>query len=615
MLKIGLIGCGFMGGMHAACYNAIEGAELVAVADVRREKAEKIANGKNIEIYATGMELIANADVDVIDICLPTYLHTEHAVAAMKKVKNVFIEKPVCMSKEEGELLLATEKETGANVQVGQVIRLWDEYVWLKEQADKKVFGEIKTAAFRRLSSKPTWAWDGWLHDAARSGSMALDLHIHDVDFMRYLMGGEPDAIVSKEARNTDGLIEHIFTTFTYGAVAISVEACWSYPAGFPFTAEFIVEFEKATVVNDLMGLIVYPVDGGCEKIDLAPSIEGDNEIGGNISSLGGYYNELKYFVDKITAGEALTIAPLCEGVKSVELVLSEIASVGGAQNNLHPVKSMNEKICFYTPPFPRVKSYFDMVDVSVEHGLKYIEGFNVLDFQAPDTEVAKKIREYANSKGIGFSCFSVYINLVGDDRAEMLEKLKGYARVAAVLGSPYLHHTIANDFMNPDNVVPYKEEFFKRGINAVREIYDYAQSLGVRTAYEEQGYLFNGLQGYKKFLDEVNRDVGVVADFANICQAGEKIEDFINAFSEKIVHAHIKDVVLNNEQGATGLKTLVGSYMHEAVIGTGDVNIKRGIELLKATGYTGCYGIEYGAPDDNSSIIKESLSYVDSLL
>ena len=160
---------------------------------------------------------------------------------------------------------------------------------------------------------------------------MALDLHIHDVDFMRYLMG-EPENMVSKEARNADGLIEHIFTTFTYGDVPVSVEGCWSYPADFPFTADFIVEFENATVVNNASGLNVYSVDGGCEKIELTPTFEGDNEIGGNISSLGGYYNELKYFVDKITAGEELTVAPLCEGVKSVELVLSEIASVGGVQ-------------------------------------------------------------------------------------------------------------------------------------------------------------------------------------------------------------------------------------------------------------------------------------------
>lgn len=331
MLKVGLIGCGFMGGMHAACFNAIENAQIVAVADVRCEKAEKIAKGKDIRIFSTGMELIENADVDVIDICLPTYLHTEHAVAAMKKVKNVFIEKPVCMSTEEGELLLKTEKETGAKVQVGQVIRLWDEYVWLKTQADKKVFGEIKSASFRRLSPKPDWSWDDWLHDVERSGSMALDLHIHDIDFMRYLMG-EPESFISKEARNSDGAIEHIFTTFTYPNSTVTVEGCWSYPADFPFTADFIVEFEKATIVNNANGLYVYSIDGGCEKIEPASSFESDNKTDGNISSLGGYYNELKYFVDKVSAGEVPTVAPLSEGIKSVELVLSEISSVGGAK-------------------------------------------------------------------------------------------------------------------------------------------------------------------------------------------------------------------------------------------------------------------------------------------
>jgi len=59
MIKIGLIGCGFMGGMHSACYDVIEGAQVVAVADVRAEKAEEVAKVHNAKIYANGEELIA----------------------------------------------------------------------------------------------------------------------------------------------------------------------------------------------------------------------------------------------------------------------------------------------------------------------------------------------------------------------------------------------------------------------------------------------------------------------------------------------------------------------------------------------------------------------------
>ncbi len=331
MLKIGLIGCGFMGGMHAACYNVIEGAKLVAVADVREEKAKAVA-GEDVQIYPDGMSLIENADVDVIDICLPTYLHTEHAVAAMKKGRDVFLEKPACLTKEEGKILLETEKETGVKLQVGQVIRFKEDYIWLKNVTDSGLYGKLLSGVFYRLSSRPTWAWDGWLHDALRSGSVAQDMHIHDVDYVRYLMGREPDSFTSQAVRNEAGTIEQIFTNFAYGDVRINVEACWDYPEDFPFSAGFRLKFEKATIVFDANGVMVYHNGGGSEKIVNEPAYSGKNEIGGNISSLGGYYNELKYFVDKINAGENPDIAPLCEGVKSVELVLDEIASVGGAK-------------------------------------------------------------------------------------------------------------------------------------------------------------------------------------------------------------------------------------------------------------------------------------------
>ena len=333
MLKVGLIGCGFMGGMHSACYKVIDGAEIVAVADVRPEKAEEVAKTHGgAKIYATGKELIENAEVDVIDICLPTYLHTEHAVLAMKAGRNVFIEKPVCLTKEEGQILLDTQKETGAKVQVGQVIRLWDEYVWLKDAYDKGEYGKLLSASFKRLSNYPTWAWDNWLHTPEKSGGVAQDMHIHDVDFMRYLLG-EPKDFHATAQRDDQGVIQQIFTNFTYeDGEVVSVEACWDYPQDFPFDAGFRVKFEKATVVNDANGLTVYLKDGGQYKPEIISAFEGDNEIGGNISSLGGYYNELKYFVEKLSAGEELAIAPLCEGVKSTELVLDEIASAGGVK-------------------------------------------------------------------------------------------------------------------------------------------------------------------------------------------------------------------------------------------------------------------------------------------
>ena len=330
MIKVGLIGCGFMGGMHSACYAALAGlgVKVTAVADVRRDYAENLANGA--EIYATGMELIEKADVDVVDVCLPTNLHAAHAVAAMKAGKNVFVEKPIAFKDEDMELILATEKETGAKVQVGQVIRQWTEYVWLKKAVDAGTFGKIQHAMFRRLSSRPEWAWEGWLHQVDKSGGVAVDMHVHDVDFVRYIMG-EPDVVKAHAHRDADGVIQQINAVYGYGdKVSVAVESGWDYPASFPFTADFRVKFDKATVIGGGGVVNVYPLEGDAYQAELEEEFQGDNEIGGNISSLGGYYNELKYFVEGLQGKNDLSVATVSEAIKSVQLVKREIEAAGG---------------------------------------------------------------------------------------------------------------------------------------------------------------------------------------------------------------------------------------------------------------------------------------------
>lgn len=324
MTKIGLIGCGFMGSMHAACYKEL-GADVAAVADIREEKSRKAAENFHAKIFSDAKSLIENADVDTIDICLPTYLHTEYALMAMEKGKNLFVEKPVCLNMSEAENLLRVQKETGAKVMVGQVIRLWDEYVFLKKTADSGIYGKILSATFRRMSSVPTWAWDGWLHDVKKSGSSALDMHIHDVDFMRMLMG-EPIDMVSMAQCREDGGIDHIFTSYKYKNSIAHSECSWDYPEGFPFKGEYIVRFEKATVSYENGKLTVYEISGK----SFAPEIEIKDvrtALGGNISSLAGYYNELRYFVECLDGNKAIEISTLEESTKSLNLVLNELNS------------------------------------------------------------------------------------------------------------------------------------------------------------------------------------------------------------------------------------------------------------------------------------------------
>ena len=329
MIKVGIIGCGFMGGMHAACYQAL-GVQVTAVADPRPGFAKDVASKSGAKIYDSGMKLIEEADVNVVDICLPTDRHVPHAVAAMRKGLDVFVEKPVCIKEEEMEEILRVKAETGRKVQVGQVIRFWTEYVWLKEAADSGRFGRVLCGAFRRLSARPTWASEGWLNKPERSGGVAVDMHVHDVDFVRYLLG-EPDEVKATAYRDGEGLIQQISALYRYGKdVAVTIEAGWDYPASFPFDAGFRVKFEKAAVVLNAGELTVYPQEGEPYHPQLAEEFQGDNDIGGNISSLGGYYNELKYCVEGLKGEHPLEVATVAEAVKSVRLVKREIEAAGG---------------------------------------------------------------------------------------------------------------------------------------------------------------------------------------------------------------------------------------------------------------------------------------------
>ncbi len=327
MIKIGLIGCGFMGAMHANSYNIIDGVQVTAVADIRREKAEELAKISGAEIYADGMSLIENADVDAIDICLPTFLHTEHAIAAMHKVKNVFIEKPVAFTPEECDRLLAAQKETGAGVQVGQVVRFWDEYVYLKDAIDTKKYGNVINAVFRRLSPRPTWTWENWDLEPKRSGGAALDLHVHDTDYMLYAFG-RPNNFNTVIAHGGEAN-SYIMTVANFDGFTVTSEGTWDLPATFPFEMAFRVRFEKGTVEYTNGGFKLYD-DEGTHDIVLNKrkiAVEG----GGNISDLGGYFNELEYFASCLTAGKKPEKAGLADACASVKFIFEELAAAKNA--------------------------------------------------------------------------------------------------------------------------------------------------------------------------------------------------------------------------------------------------------------------------------------------
>jgi len=322
MLKIGIIGLGFMGKMHATAYRQLQSVldfKVTAVADTDRERADQTAKILEAKAYYSPQDLIDTADVNTVDICLPTWLHYDYASKALSKGFNIFVEKPLCLNTKEAYDLVKQAEEMKVFSQVGQCLRFWTEYEYLKSVTEEGVYGKMKHLKLRRLSPRPGWGSNNWLLNEYMSGGATLDLQIHDVDFALYLFG-KPRKVTTFINPNGEKFA-NIVSELKYKDFTVMTEGSWDYPSSFPFEMSYIAAFEKATIVfSSLHGLYVYPENGDSFCPELKKESIAQSDAGGNISDLGGYYNELYYFIDCINKGIPPVKAPLIAGAEAVEL-------------------------------------------------------------------------------------------------------------------------------------------------------------------------------------------------------------------------------------------------------------------------------------------------------
>lgn len=288
MLKVAVVGVGGISGAHIPVWEEMEDAELIALCDIRPEQMEKY---ENIKHYTDFEEMLNNEEIDILDICLPTFLHADYAVKAMERGINVICEKPISLNEEDIDRVYSTAEKYNVKFMVAQVLRFWPEYELLKEIYDTKKYGKLLSGTMTRLGCYPRWSWDGWMMDEKRSGLVPFDLHIHDLDFMVYAFG-IPEIKYQYRSKLPD---QDFFTVnYDFGDFSINTEASW-YATCYPFTAQFRFQFEDAIVANENGKMIIYLRDD--EKIDLSEEAEGDT---GNINlpKSNAYANEIHYFFD-----------------------------------------------------------------------------------------------------------------------------------------------------------------------------------------------------------------------------------------------------------------------------------------------------------------------------
>ena len=334
MAKVGIIGLGFMGKMHFRCYQALDGVQVVAICDTDKAKFEDTGGmAGNIEgaeapldlsgigLYDDFDKMLAEADLDAVSITLPTYMHREYATKALNAGVNTLCEKPLALNAEDAQQIVAAAKKAGKLLQTGHCIRFWPEYARTKEIIDSGEYGKVLAATFQRLSLTPTWSWNNWLMDASKSGSAALDLHIHDSDFVQYVFG-MPKAVFSRAAGGPAQEFDHIVTQYVYeGDCVVTAEGGWAMTPGFGFEMSFNIMLEKATISYDCTRQPAFKVAPAAGEAFTPEIASGD-----------GYSNEIAHFVKAVRGEKVPEIITPAQSVDSLKLVLAEKQSAASGQ-------------------------------------------------------------------------------------------------------------------------------------------------------------------------------------------------------------------------------------------------------------------------------------------
>lgn len=297
MLKVGLVGVGGISGAHISAWNSMTDVQLVALCDIRPEMLEKYPEKHH---YTDLDEMLEKETLDILDICLPTWLHVDVAVKAMEKGIHVLCEKPISLHAQDVDRAYSTAEKMGVQFMVAQVLRFWPEYVLLKEIFDSKKYGKLLSGYMSRLGVRPNWSWDGWMMDESRSGLVPYDLHVHDLDFMVYAFG-EPTAVQKHRCQLPNQ--DYISAVYEYPGFFITAETSW-YAAPLPFAAGYRFQFEEAliTYVNGVC--TVYQNDGAI--LDLSAAASNHVDTGSiNLIQSDAYAAEIRYFTDCVLRGQA----------------------------------------------------------------------------------------------------------------------------------------------------------------------------------------------------------------------------------------------------------------------------------------------------------------------
>ena len=279
-MKVGLVGLGFMGSTHLKAYRKIGDAEVVAVASSEPQKLAGDASAAqgNLDSSAGPLDLgdaarhgkaedlIADPNVEAVDLCVPTHLHAPLALAALRAGKHVLVEKPMALTGDDCDAMIAAARENQRVLMVAHVLRFWPDYREAARLVRSGELGRVLAATFRRKCATP--GWSAWMRDPQKSGGGVFDLLIHDFDYCLHILG-KPAAVAAVGVEDARMGVDWADVRLDYASgVPVSISGGWFYPSGYPFSMEFSIVLEGGTLDfhSAMRRLTIYRAGGEVEE-------------------------------------------------------------------------------------------------------------------------------------------------------------------------------------------------------------------------------------------------------------------------------------------------------------------------------------------------------------
>lgn len=192
-MKVAVIGVGNMGQHHARVYSQIKEVKLAAVSDLNEKKGGEIAKNYGALFFKDYKKLIPEIpDINVVSIAVPTKYHSEVACYFLKNKINVLLEKPIADSVQAAKKIIRTAQENKVKLMVGHIERFNPAVIKLKELIQRGKLGQIISIIARRVGGFPAQIKDS---------NVIIDLAVHDIDIINYLIGEKPRKVYKHQAK------------------------------------------------------------------------------------------------------------------------------------------------------------------------------------------------------------------------------------------------------------------------------------------------------------------------------------------------------------------------------------------------------------------------------